>query len=140
MLEGKFDEASEYLEATFPDLHYHNRKIAVAIDCLKVIELIRNGMVLEAVAFSQERLSKFSNMTIPARLRNGKETEILVDRVIALVAYMEPSESELAFLLDPSQREVTFDLINNTLLCMCLLISQHSYDMPSPATKKSSTC
>ena len=41
-------------------------------------------------------------MTIPSRLRNGKETEIRVDKVIALVAYMEPAESELAFLLDLS--------------------------------------
>ena len=55
-------------------------------------------------------------MTIPSRLRNGKETEIRVDKVIALVAYMEPAESELAFLLDLSQREVTFDLVNKALL------------------------
>ena len=78
--------------------------------------MIRSGLVIEAINFSKERLNKFSSMTIPTRLRTGKEIEIRVDQVIALIAYMDPAESELSYLLDLNQREVTFDMINKSIL------------------------
>eukprot|EP00184_Porphyridium_aerugineum_P006270 CAMPEP_0184700550 /NCGR_PEP_ID=MMETSP0313-20130426/14250_1 /TAXON_ID=2792 /ORGANISM="Porphyridium aerugineum, Strain SAG 1380-2" /LENGTH=233 /DNA_ID=CAMNT_0027160273 /DNA_START=10 /DNA_END=711 /DNA_ORIENTATION=+ len=84
-----------------PELYFHLQE-------QKLIELIRNNRVDEAIQFAQEELAP----------RGEENPEFLseLEKVMALLAFDDPSKSPLAELLDQSQRQKTASELNAAIL------------------------
>lgn len=66
MLEGKYNEALQHLQEAFPDILAKECKIKVAINCLKLVNILQNGEFTEAITFGQENLTDYGYETMPA--------------------------------------------------------------------------
>ncbi|XP_048331533.1 ran-binding protein M homolog isoform X3 [Ziziphus jujuba] len=77
------------------------------LHCQKFIELVRAGALEEAVKYGRMQLAKFFELP---------EFEDLVKDCVALLAYQQPQESLVGYLLEESQREVVADMVNAMIL------------------------
>lgn len=73
----------------------------------RFIEYIRAGDLLEAVNYARTELNKFFSIN---------PLNILLEDIIALLAYEDPSKSCVAHLLEPQQREFVADAVNVMVL------------------------
>jgi hypothetical protein len=55
-------------------------------------------------------------LMIPTKNFNGIDTEIEIVSITALICYIEPEKSEMAFLLSEGQRQIIANLLNNEVL------------------------
>ncbi|KAF9601450.1 hypothetical protein IFM89_020217 [Coptis chinensis] len=83
--------------------------ICFLLHCQKFIELVQVRELEEAVKYARAELAKFFEVASLAGL---------VQECIALLAYEEPSESPVGYLLDMAQREVAADAVNIMILLM----------------------
>ncbi|XP_011628600.1 ran-binding protein 10 isoform X2 [Amborella trichopoda] len=92
----------------YPQLVQDNTStVRFLLHCQKFIELVRVGLLEEAVTYARAELARFFAM---------KPYEDLLQDCIALLAYEEPSKSSVGYLLDVAQREVAADAVNAMIL------------------------
>ncbi|GMH46073.1 hypothetical protein BSKO_14037 [Bryopsis sp. KO-2023] len=111
ILSGDIDAAIGILQQRFPELLDRNnprQDVAYYLYCQKYVELVRNGMVFEAVRYAQDAL-------FPFRANSEDYKEGLID-VMAVVAYVNPEESPQKHLLTSGQREMVADVVNAAML------------------------
>lgn len=118
--QNECEEAKKLLSSKYPNLYDNNTKVRAYLDTLRFIQLIADGDLKEAIAFSESNLKLYREhpykVKIPTKNQQGKEIEIEVVEVTALVCYSEPEQSELGFLMTVGQRQIIASLLNNELL------------------------
>ncbi|KAF7141577.1 hypothetical protein RHSIM_Rhsim06G0114100 [Rhododendron simsii] len=77
------------------------------LHCQKFIELIRAGKLEEAVAYGRIEFEKVSGV---------EEFRQVIEDCAALLAYEQPQQSSVGYLLSESQREIVADTVNAMIL------------------------
>ena len=118
----------EKIRQSFPTLldgqSEGSAKLLFVCDCQQFVELIRRGSPDQALEFLQSSLSPF--FKDPARF----DQAILQD-VVALLAYEDPLQSPVRYLLQDQQRSDVADTLNHAILSqhffLLLSSSSHGY-------------
>ena len=116
MLEGKHDEVLNYLEETFPNVVQKDKRIKTAINCLKLVTILKDGKFQEAIDFGTKWLKGAEEVSIPALNSKGNYVEVTVQDFFSLIAFVDMESSDVNFLLNDWQREVIADMINETIV------------------------
>ncbi|KAM7266709.1 hypothetical protein ACFE04_004606 [Oxalis oulophora] len=77
------------------------------LHCQQFIELVRVGALKEAVDYGRRELAKYFG---------SPHYNDLVQDCVALLAYEQPKESSVGYLLQDSQREIVADTVNAMIL------------------------
>lgn len=106
--DGQIDDAFGKLRDWYPEtVQDDTSAISLMLHCQKFIELVRVGCLEEAVDYGRVHFVKFYTL---------KEYEDLVMDCAGLMAYEDPKESPLGYLLEDSQRENVADAVNAMIL------------------------
>ncbi|KAK6940337.1 SPRY domain [Dillenia turbinata] len=106
--QGEIDAALCKLREWYPQIVQDDKSATCfLLHCQKFIELVRVGKLEEAVKYGRTELAKFFGMA---------DFCDLVQDCVALLAYEQPQESTVGYLLEDSQREVVADTINAMIL------------------------
>eukprot|EP00871_Galdieria_phlegrea_P003278 jgi/Galph1/3951/GphlegSOOS_G2626.1 len=106
--QGDIDKAVELVNDVNPLILDSNPTLFFHLQLQKLIELIRQGRVDEALKFAQEELA-------PKGEENPGFLEEL-EKVMALLAFDDRTSSPVAYLLQPSQRQKTASELNQAIL------------------------
>eukprot|EP00698_Gefionella_okellyi_P024600 TRINITY_DN8735_c0_g1_i1.p1 TRINITY_DN8735_c0_g1~~TRINITY_DN8735_c0_g1_i1.p1 ORF type:complete len:410 (-),score=76.06 TRINITY_DN8735_c0_g1_i1:99-1328(-) len=107
---GRIAEAVQALHQHFPSvlLNMHDPMAKFSLDVQQFIELVRADQLDDAMLFSQRELSHWSEMM---------EVDIpLLENAMALLAYQDPSASDVGYLMQQSQRDSVADIVNGRIL------------------------
>ncbi|KAI4332306.1 hypothetical protein L6164_017228 [Bauhinia variegata] len=105
---GDIDTAFSKLREWYPQIVEDNTTaMCFLLHCQKFIELVRVGALEEAVKYGRIELARFFGLPV---------FEDLVQDCVALLAYEQPQESSVGYLLKDSQREVVADAVNAMIL------------------------
>ncbi|KAF3445446.1 hypothetical protein FNV43_RR10622 [Rhamnella rubrinervis] len=105
---GDIDAALCKIGDWFPQIVQDDKSATCfLLHCQKFIELVRVGALEDAVKYGRMQLAKF--FALPG-------FEDIVKDCVALLAYQQPQESSVGYLLDDSQREVVADTVNAMIL------------------------
>ncbi|KAL2329412.1 hypothetical protein Fmac_022839 [Flemingia macrophylla] len=105
---GDIDTAFDKLREWYPQIVEDNTSATCfLLHCQKFIELVRVGALEEAVKYGRIELTCFFGLPV---------FEDLVQDCVALLAYEQPLESSVGYLLKDSQREVVADTVNAMIL------------------------
>lgn len=146
ILSGNIQEAIEVTRQSYPSLLDRNKELLFLLKCRQFVEMVvelsattPNGMEVEAaedtmdIEDQQQQFVKTNNCTptlekiidfgkelyeIENQLHkdtDSKHRQLLFD-ACALLAYSDPSQSPLAHLLDPSEREPVCSALNSAIL------------------------
>lgn len=105
---GNVEEAIEKVNDLNPEILDTNPQLSFHLQQQRLIELIRNGKVDEALDFAQEELAP-----------RGEENETFLEeleRTVALLAFEDASNCPVGYLLDMSQRLKTASEVNAAIL------------------------
>ncbi|XP_059459672.1 ran-binding protein M homolog isoform X2 [Corylus avellana] len=103
---GEIDAALGKLRDWYPQIVQDDKSATCfLLHCQKFIELV--GALEEAVKYGRIELAKFFGMA---------GFEDFVQDCVALLAYEQPRESSVGYLLEESQREVVADTVNAMIL------------------------
>ncbi|CAJ2655369.1 unnamed protein product [Trifolium pratense] len=106
--DGEIDVAFGKLREWYPQITEDNTSaMCFLLHCQKFIELVRVGDLKEAVTYGRIELSRFFGSPV---------FEELVQECVALLAYEQPLESAVGYLLKDSRREVVADSVNAMIL------------------------
>lgn len=105
---GNVEDAIEKINDLNPEILDTNPKLFFHLQQQRLIELIRNGKVEEALEFAQEELA-------PRGEENPTFLEDL-EKTVALLAFEDVSKCPVAELLDESQRVKTASEVNAAIL------------------------
>ena len=117
---GRIDEAIDMTNNLNPDILDSKSHLFFHLQQQKLIELIREKNIDEALSFAQSVMSEL-------RTENTVYLEEL-EKTMALLAYEEPSASPFGNLLTPSQRHMIASEVN-----AAILETQHQETMPKLA-------
>ncbi|KAK7851044.1 ran-binding protein m like protein [Quercus suber] len=107
---GEIDAALGKLHDWYPQIVQDDKSATCfLLHCQKFIELVRVGALEEAVKYGRIQLAKFFGLA---------GFEDFVQDCVALLAYEQPQESSVGYLLEDSQREVVADAVNAMILSM----------------------
>ncbi|XP_072969696.1 ran-binding protein M homolog [Typha angustifolia] len=105
---GDIDSAFQKLREWYPQVVQDDTSIVCfLLHSQRFIEYIRVGHLEDAVIYGRAELAKFFTIKAFANL---------LEDVVALLAYNEPSESCVGYLLEPPQREFVADAVNAVVL------------------------
>ncbi|KAJ7949690.1 Ran-binding protein 10 [Quillaja saponaria] len=105
---GEIDAAFGKLRDWYPQIIEDDKSATCfLLHCQKFIELVRVGALEEAVKYGRVELARFFGLPL---------FEELVQDCVALLAYEQPEESLVGYLLGESQREVVADTVNSMVL------------------------
>ncbi|KAG6643661.1 ran-binding protein M homolog isoform X1 [Carya illinoinensis] len=105
---GEIDSAFGKLHDWYPQIVQDDKSATCfLLHCQKFIELVRVGALEEAVKYGRIKLAKFFGLA---------GFDDLVQDCVALLAYEQPQESSVGYLLEESQREVVADTVNAMIL------------------------
>ncbi|KAG6643662.1 ran-binding protein M homolog isoform X2 [Carya illinoinensis] len=103
---GEIDSAFGKLHDWYPQIVQDDKSATCfLLHCQKFIELV--GALEEAVKYGRIKLAKFFGLA---------GFDDLVQDCVALLAYEQPQESSVGYLLEESQREVVADTVNAMIL------------------------
>lgn len=105
---GNVEDAIEKVNDLNPEILDMNPQLFFHLQQQRLIELIRNGKLEEALEFAQEELAP-----------RGEENRVFleeVERTVALLAFEDPSTSPIGDFLDISQRQKTASELNAAIL------------------------
>eukprot|EP00002_Diphylleia_rotans_P000519 TRINITY_DN10279_c0_g1_i1.p1 TRINITY_DN10279_c0_g1~~TRINITY_DN10279_c0_g1_i1.p1 ORF type:complete len:412 (-),score=72.90 TRINITY_DN10279_c0_g1_i1:148-1383(-) len=108
MISGELTAAIELLHSRFPGLLRSHTKANFLVSTQLFIELIRNGRTVDAVACAQSNLSQL-------RDQKGIDQDEL-EKVVALLAYPDPSSSPFSGYLSIERRSQVADAANAMIL------------------------
>lgn len=105
---GAVEDAMEKVNDLDPEILDTNPRLFFHLQQQKLIELIRQGKINEAIAFAQEELAP----------RGEENPEFLEDleKTMSLLAFEDPFTSPVSDLLDHSQRQKTASELNAAIL------------------------
>jgi len=119
LLEGKYEEALQYLGETLPDILEKEPSIKVSIYWLKLITIIQDGKFEEAIGFGRKHLTDWQEISIPVHHPTKGYIDVTSVDFFSLIAFEDIINSEFGFLLDKWQREVIADMVNDKIrLCL----------------------
>lgn len=105
---GDIDSVFRSLRERYPQIMQSETSvICFLLHSQRFIEYIRAGQLMEAVHYARAELNKFFTI---------KPFDDLLEDVIALLAYEDPSKSCVGHLLEPGQREFVADAVNAMVL------------------------
>ncbi|KAL5559357.1 hypothetical protein UlMin_035568 [Ulmus minor] len=105
---GEIDSALGKLREWYPQIVQDDKSATCfLLHCQKFIELVRVGALEEAVKYGRVELAKFFEL---------RTYEDLVRDCVALLAYPQPQESSVGYLLEEAQRELVADTVNAMVL------------------------
>ncbi|VDO09623.1 unnamed protein product [Brugia timori] len=107
IVEGKIQSAIEKVVKVVPDLLERNPVLHLRLLQQHLIELIRNKMVEEAVAFTQSIVEK-----VDAHPEMEKEMQ----KAFAMIAFEKPEDSPYTYLLEMSHRQMVANDVNSAIL------------------------
>lgn len=113
LLEGKYEEALQYLGETLPAILEKEPSIKVSINWLKLITIIQDGKLEEAIDFGREHLTNSQGIDIPVHHPFKGYINVTSVDFFSLIAFEDIINSEFGFLLDKWQREVIADMVND---------------------------
>lgn len=99
LLEGNYEEAIKHLEESFPEIMEKEKKIIVAINCLKLVEIMKEKKELEAIEFAQNNLAN-ENVKLPVLDQNGNYTEVTPQDFFSLICFLENEKKGKMYLLN----------------------------------------
>ncbi|KAI6186868.1 LisH [Aphelenchoides besseyi] len=105
---GDLDKAIDLIKKICPNLLEENKTLNFDLLRQKLVELIRNEKVEEALEFSQKHLVDMSNHT--------SEQLQKLEQTYALLAFNKPDTSPFGFLMHANQRMSLASEINSALL------------------------
>lgn len=100
LLEGKYEEALNYLLDTFPDTLKKDNRIKTSINCLQLVKILQSGKLEEAIQFGQESLIGMEQVSIPAIDNDGNYCEVTPVDFFSLIAFQDMETSEFSYLLN----------------------------------------
>ncbi|KAK9826873.1 hypothetical protein WJX81_006034 [Elliptochloris bilobata] len=114
LMAGRVGEAEALLVQHAPGLAgpAGDNCVCFYLSCLKFIELVREGRVDGALAYAQGDLARLRGVLA----YSSRAYDAMLLDVVALLAYEQPHESEVAGLLGLAQREAVADVVNAALL------------------------
>lgn len=89
---------------------------------LEFIELVGEGELPAAIEFASVELARYTrefkdhHFKIPTKNAQGRNVEIDLPEVTALLCYSDPESSDLRHLVSENQRHMLADKINNEIL------------------------
>ncbi|XP_002521831.2 ran-binding protein M homolog [Ricinus communis] len=105
---GDIDAAISKLRDWYPQIVQDERSaMCFLLHCQKFIELVRVGALEEAVKYGRSELAKFFELS---------GFDDMVQDCVALLAYEQPQESSVGYLLEEAQREIVADTVNAMIL------------------------
>ncbi|GAB2271919.1 hypothetical protein Dimus_006747 [Dionaea muscipula] len=105
---GEIDTAFGNLREWYPQIVQDDKSATCfLLHCQKFIELVRVGMLHEAIKYGRIELGRYFNLA---------DFEELLKDSVALLAYEEPLKSQVGYLLEDLQREVVADALNAMIL------------------------
>ena len=114
LLAGDVAGASAECEVHFPKLIERNAELRFLLCCQSYIELVREGKLLEAVAYARDQLAPYREAAplLPPMYRD------LLPEVVALIAYPDPAAAgpSQARLMGREHREKVAEVLNGTVL------------------------
>ena len=113
IMSGNMRAAIEYITYNFPDT-LNDEECMLYIHIQEFIEFIRINDVDSALFLAREKFSKFKHYNVYCR--KNFDSEIPLIEIVGLLAYINPHESPLAYLLTKSQLELTADIVNQKIL------------------------
>jgi len=106
--QGHIQEAIERVNDLNPEILDTNPKLYFRLQQQKLIELIRNGKIDEALLFAQDELAPQGE--------ENKEFLTEIEKTMALLAFENMSASPVSDLLDHAQRQLTASELNAAIL------------------------
>ena len=119
MLEGKFNEVLEYIENNFPEMFKEDKRITVAINWLKLVDILKNGRLEEAIEFGQNYLIEAGQISFPSVNGDGAYISVTALDFFSLIAFQDMQNWDFSFLLLDEQRETIADMINDIIIKSC---------------------
>jgi len=107
-LSGETKEALKLANSLYGDVLQNHSTAWFMLQCQYFIEMIKKGTIDEAVEFAQTVLSHYKNL--------GKKEDTFLQSVLGLLAYSDPFNSPLCYLLYLQQRETVADSVNRAIL------------------------
>lgn len=111
---GEIEAAETLLIALFPDLKTQKPECLLALHLQQFIELINRDQPCEALQFARKHLANHRKSLV--QVRHSSDEWVPMSSVLGLLCYIEPHTSSLAFLLVQSQRDLTADVVNRSVL------------------------
>lgn len=102
---GLIDNVMSELNRLYPDFLHKRQDILFKLLCQKFVEMIKTAPIEETMIFGQSQLYRFDALY-------KKDLE----EVFALLAYIDPSQSPMSYLLDEKRREPIESDLNCALL------------------------
>ena len=99
-------------------MYESNILVRACLDALSFVNMIVDRDLVAAVAFSESHLSQYRHhkIMLPTKTLSGTDTQVDITTITALMCYVEPEKSEMAFLLTDGQRRIIANLLNNEVL------------------------
>jgi len=125
-LAGNIDAACAMIENEFPGLLERSPTLRFEIKCRQFVEMAAavsaedDAALDHLVAFGRDLRDFLHNLGEAAIPLQHK-----IEEVFSIMAYPDPSQGPMAYLLDPSQREVLAEAVNSALIA--------AYDLPAEA-------
>ncbi|KAJ3675514.1 hypothetical protein LUZ60_004556 [Juncus effusus] len=105
---GDIDSAFQKLRELYPSVvEDDNSVICFLLHSQRFIEYIRAEQLEEAVSYGRSHLAKYYI---------NKSFDSLLKETVALLAYKDPVNSSVGYLLSPKQREFVADSVNSAVL------------------------
>jgi len=110
ILRGEIDEALKFILEYFPDINRYLDAM-FSIHCQQFIELVKHRKLDDSIRFAQQMLSGFQFQLSPSQ-------SSLLQEALGLLAYEDPFNSPVSYLLQLQQRESVADLVNGYILLL----------------------
>lgn len=113
ILKGNMKNVYEFIIINFPDL-VNDELCMLYLKIQEFIEMVKNKDVYRALDFAREKLAEYKDFMV--YYRDDYDVQIKVLDVFGVIAYVDPYDSPLKFLLGKSQLELTADLVNSRIV------------------------
>lgn len=107
LISGDIDSSIKLTKLNFPKVFAQNEEILFKLNCNKLVQLIKDSKIDEAIEFGQSLRSQYSE--------NAKFQEHLND-IFSLLAFEDPKKSEFGFLLNDDEILKISDELNSEIL------------------------
>ncbi|KYR00730.1 hypothetical protein DLAC_02771 [Tieghemostelium lacteum] len=108
---GDIDQVIQELNRLYPNFLQKRQDILFKLQCQKFIEMIKTAPIEDTMAFGQQELYKFSQIS--------EDYETTLQEIFSLIAYTDPFKSPVSSLLSEQRRDPIINDLNCALLVHC---------------------
>ncbi|OMJ68959.1 hypothetical protein SteCoe_33438 [Stentor coeruleus] len=109
ILKGNIKDVYDFIIENFPDM-VNDELCMLYLAIQEFIEMVKKKNVYGALDFAREKLAEYKDFMV--YYRDEYDVQIKVLDVFGVIAYEDPYDSPLKFLLGKNQLELTADLVN----------------------------